>query len=44
LEGGVALVAAPFNLLTAALALADDFWVRGVFRVLVIVVDLFADF
>jgi hypothetical protein len=25
-EGGVALVAAPFILLTAALALADDFW------------------
>jgi hypothetical protein len=32
-EGGVALVAAPFILLTAALALAEDFWGRDLFLV-----------
>jgi hypothetical protein len=44
LEDGVALVTAPFILLTVALALADDFWGRDVFRVLTIVVDLSFDF
>jgi hypothetical protein len=43
-EGGVALVTAPFILLTAALALAEDFRGRDVFRVLAIVVDLSFDF
>jgi hypothetical protein len=43
-EGGVVLVAAPFILLTAALALAEDFLGQGVFRMLAIVVDLSFDF
>jgi hypothetical protein len=38
-EGGVAVDAAPLMLLTVALALAEDFWGRGVFRILAIVVD-----
>jgi hypothetical protein len=43
-EGGVALITPPFISLTAALALAEDFWDRDVFRVLPIVVDLSFDF
>jgi hypothetical protein len=43
-EGGVALVTAPFIFLTAALALAEAFWGRDIFRVLSIVVDLSFDF
>jgi hypothetical protein len=44
LEGGVALVAAPFILLTAALALTEDFWGQDLFQMLAIFVDLFFDF
>jgi hypothetical protein len=43
-EVGVALVASPFVLLTAVLALAYVFSGRDVFRVLAIVVDLSFDF
>jgi hypothetical protein len=43
-KGGMALVTAPFILLTAALVLAEDFWGRDVFRVLAIVVGLSFDF